>query len=177
MSREEDPGAIVKTSRHSPRPKRPGPMAGFALAVIIALAAAAPPALAQFERYQPGTLAGIIEIVLTDNTDLRDRNAWGDFNLFGPGFSVEARLTYSGQTRPLSASKAQAVLFWLRSIQRQSVMELFEVEVLFAEAGTEYWMPAQSQLLPYMDAELRAGSPVDVAAQLVRRHRRTAGSS
>ena len=46
-------------------------------------------------------------------------------------------------------------------------MELFEVEVLFAEAGTEYWMPAQSQLLPYMDAELRAGSPVDVAAQLV----------
>jgi hypothetical protein len=65
---------------------------------------------------------------------------------------------------PLSREKLAFIVDWATSVSaqmsREQVAALFRSEGLFREDSTEYWLPVQSQLIPYMKEELRVGDEV-----------------
>jgi len=77
---------------------------------------------------------------------------------YGDNFPSRVEMTYTGQFRDISESKLLLISTWMKTFAPQlsdsQIKELFKQEGLFIEDTVEYWLPVQSQLIPYMVEEL-----------------------
>ena len=114
-----------------------------------------------WERYQPRTLQEIIAANQSDAHDLYENSI---FINFGDPYPSRVEMIYTGQFREISPSKQLLALTWgqsfFSSLSPTQLADLFAQEGLFTENGVEYWLPVQTQLIPYMQDELTEGEPV-----------------
>ena len=114
-----------------------------------------------WDRYQPRTLKEIIAATQHE-ADAMINNAF--FLNYGDNYPSQVEVTYTGQFREIPDVKMLLITPWLASFVSQLNAgqrdELFQREGLFIEDHVEYWLPVQSQLIPYMEDELKPGDPV-----------------
>jgi hypothetical protein len=83
------------------------------------------------------------------------------------GLPVKATVTYSGESRPVSEVNRDAIATFANAQQtppQADVRALFTEEFLFTEAGRDYWLPLQKQMIPFIDQELSKGDQVQLLA-------------
>ena len=73
------------------------------------------------------------------------------------------RMTYTGKTKPISKDRKNYLKLWIDSFNKNKVFsDIYDVEMLVAEASTQYWLLVQKQLLPAFEKEIGVGEPVDL---------------
>lgn len=73
------------------------------------------------------------------------------------------QLTYTSESRPLSAERKKFIETWARSYYRNTgYANLYTAEYLFREGNEDYWLPVQKGVARYFDEELKKGDPVDL---------------
>ncbi len=78
-------------------------------------------------------------------------------------FKYRVRVTYTGQQRDIRVSVRQLISNWVKSLDlNPKLLDLFKQEILVREAGSQYWLPIQEQLLPHVAREVRTGDLVDL---------------
>ena len=79
-------------------------------------------------------------------------------------FPSLVKVTYTGQSRALSAKKREVIATWLKTYgpKNPEYSHLFETELLFTEGKEEYWLPVQAQVIPYFEQELQKGENVNL---------------
>jgi hypothetical protein len=74
-----------------------------------------------------------------------------------------ARLTYTGESRSLSADRKRFIEKWAISYFRNpGYANLYAAEYLFKEGTDDYWLPVQKDVAKYFSEELTKGGPVDL---------------
>jgi hypothetical protein len=119
------------------------------------------PDASPWDRYQPRTIKEIIEQNLSETETLLDNSI---FMNFGDDYASRVDVTYTGQFRDVSEGKLLLISTWLRSwapqLSEQDIHEIFKTEGKFIEDNTAYWLPIQSQLVPFMKEELKKDDKV-----------------
>ena len=104
-----------------------------------------------WDAYQPRTLKQIIDLhkhLITDNQLT--------FLFTGDHFPSLVKVVYTGKMRPVNPDNTVVISEWAKvSKVDKNIVGLFEKEILFTENSVEYWLPVQSQLIPYFEKELR----------------------
>lgn len=111
-----------------------------------------------YDRYQPGTLASIIEEFEAEIESERDQNM-----LLYPYVDVRADVIYTGESRPISEERLaiwHAFLFAFLYDRFETLSSLYEMEFRFVENGMDYWLPVQSQLIPYLEDEAKVDQEI-----------------
>jgi hypothetical protein len=112
------------------------------------------------ESYRPATFSG----VLGEFGDELDKALADEHNIV-----IEARIskyrvlvTYRGDTRRIDAGTREFIDTWGRSLPQvpREYLALFRRELFVEAEGRTYWVPAQAQLMPFIDTELAAGDPL-----------------
>jgi hypothetical protein len=83
------------------------------------------------------------------------------------GLPIKATVTYSGESRPVSEVNRDAIATFVNAQQtspQPNVIGLFAEEFLFTEAGKDYWLPLQKQMIPFVNQELSKGDQVQLLA-------------
>ena len=72
-------------------------------------------------------------------------------------------LTYTGESRVLSADRKKFIELWATSYYRNpGYANLYAAEYLFKDGNEDHWLPAQKDVAKYFAAELKQGEPVDL---------------
>jgi len=119
------------------------------------------------EKYQPRTLDQIIKLQATkvfDNPDILMNFSDGSTAvLTRDSFPSKVKVTYTGRSRIISAKRKELIKDWLTTTygrDSKELVKLFDTEFLFTEAGIEYWLPIQGQLIESFNEELKKGEVV-----------------
>lgn len=73
------------------------------------------------------------------------------------------RVTYTTESRPMSAERKKFIEAWARSYYRNpGYANLYATEFLFKEGAEDYWLPVQKDVAKYFGEELKKGEPVDL---------------
>ncbi|MEO0375952.1 MAG: hypothetical protein AAF329_15270 [Cyanobacteria bacterium P01_A01_bin.17] len=110
-------------------------------------------------NYQPGTLREI-EAELAPPTP-------GGVGQTSTGLPVKVMVRYSGESRPVSEVSRDAIATFASAQQnapQADITELFTKEFRFTEAGKDYWLPLQKQMIPFLTKELTQGDQVQLLA-------------
>lgn len=108
-----------------------------------------------WDRYQPRTLRDIIKLTDGFLEGVQERPALYLEN--SPEYQYPSRIhvIYTGEFREISDEHQLLLDFWADPFgSRKEFADLFEHEALFIEGDTEYWIPVQEPLIPYMENEL-----------------------
>jgi hypothetical protein len=74
-----------------------------------------------------------------------------------------ANLTYTSESRPLSAERKKFIETWARSYYRNTgYANLYATEFLFKEGTEDYWLPVQKGVAKDFAEELKKGDLVDL---------------
>lgn len=72
-------------------------------------------------------------------------------------------LTFTGESRVLSADRKKFIESWATSYYRNpGYANLYTAEFLFKDGNEEHWLPVQKDVAKYFAAELKKGEPVDL---------------
>ena len=114
-----------------------------------------------WDRYQPRTLASIIQNTTDEVNPGSDLLIWVNYGDDTPSI---VKVEYTGEFRELSDIRKTLVRLWIYryGISEAQAFELFQEEGRFVENGVDFWMPVQSQLIPYMEDELQIGQEVEL---------------
>ncbi|GEM_PF-671048 len=137
----------------------------FAVIVCLLLASAAANGQGfPYDDFLPRTLKQIIEEnIATQNATQKYATSPTQIIIDADPLPSVVRMIYSGKTRPLGESRLNYLKLWLQSTAKKpDFINLYNQEMLFSEEGTEYWLPIQTQLIPYFRKEIAEGRPVDV---------------
>jgi hypothetical protein len=117
-----------------------------------------------WKKYQPRTLHEIIKLHATkvfDNPEILMNFSDGSTAvLTRDSFPSKVKVTYTGRSRNIPAKRKELLKDWLITTygpDSKAYLKLFDTEVLFTEAGVEYWLPIQSQLIESLNEELKKG--------------------
>jgi len=69
-------------------------------------------------------------------------------------------VTYTGKKRAVGAWRSQFIRDYYEKALRLPLPTQFNDELLFLEDSVEYWLPVQSQVVPYFARELTPGDRV-----------------
>ena len=112
---------------------------------------------AQFcwDCYQPRTLRSLIDSFVPEES-------LGDSGVVYRGNDHPSRVlvTYTGKKRPISALRSQFIHDYYGKVLRLPLATKFDEDLLFLEDDVEYWLPVQSQVVPYFGRELKPGDRV-----------------
>jgi hypothetical protein len=113
------------------------------------------PLLAQFcwDCYQPRTIHQLVDSFAPEPPDT-------GFIFRGNQFPSRVLLTYTGKKRPVSRMRSTFLHAYFDKVLRQPLAVHFDEELLFLEDSVEYWLPVQSQVVPYFARELTPGDRV-----------------
>ena len=112
-----------------------------------------------WDRYKECTLAQ----VTAENTDLLE----GDYSVNARDHSIKVRVMFTGESRAINKDKKKLIEMWVKTFQmKPEVATLFQKELLFKEGDTSYWLPVQSDVVPYFFKEVQPGGSVWLYAQL-----------
>jgi hypothetical protein len=114
-----------------------------------------------FERR---TLQELVKINVAEDVDVLKRYPdKGQFVFRGKIMPSVVRVTYTGQSRRLSAERKKFIELWAGSYATTpNYGSFFETEFLFKEEPDEYWLPVAKQIIPYFSKELDKGRAVDL---------------
>lgn len=121
----------------------------------------ATPVPSSWDRYKPGRLSDIARVAANDAGVLADRTY---FLNYGDLLPLIVPATYPGEFRPTRGEALVLISFWgptfFPQFSQEQLAALFQHEGRFLDGDDEYWLPVQSQLIPYMERELRPGGDV-----------------
>ncbi|PZD72119.1 hypothetical protein C1752_04089 [Acaryochloris thomasi RCC1774] len=109
--------------------------------------------------YQPGTLQKIEQELAPPKPEGVGQTP--------TGLPVKVTVNYSGESRPVSEVNRDAIATFAQAKQPPSqpnITELFTKEFRFTEAGKDYWLPLQKQMIPFLNKELSKGDSVQLLA-------------
>jgi len=110
------------------------------------------------KRYIPRTLNELTRLAQIHLGDL-ERTGIGINQ--GDDFASRIPTTFSGKFREISQLSQEVTVKWLTKhhpkMDSLEAKRLYPTEGLFYEAGVEYWLPVQANLLSSMRAEAKAG--------------------
>lgn len=72
-------------------------------------------------------------------------------------------VVYEGESRPIAPERMaiwNAYLMAFHPERSAELADLYETEILFSVEGTEYWMPIQTPLIPFLEDEVPVGEEV-----------------
>lgn len=108
-----------------------------------------------YKRYRPYSLAQAV----ADHTHGEE----ADWVIAAGSFKYRVRVTYTGQRREIKTSVKQLIANGVKSLDlNPKLLDLFKQEILVREAGSQYWLPIQEQLLTHVASEVRTGDLVDL---------------
>lgn len=109
-----------------------------------------------WDRYKPRTMSQIIR----ENSEAVS-NTEGITSIFPGDYPSKIRMVYTGNSRPISVERKKHISDWATQYGiKPGFKEQFETELLFTENSVEYWMPVQSQVIPYFPQEVKKGEQV-----------------
>jgi hypothetical protein len=76
------------------------------------------------------------------------------------GWVVEAG--YTSAVSPMSDDEKAFLRDGFKSIQQEPLAALYDKSMLFHVGGKDYWLPVQSDVIPYFAKELKVGDKVDL---------------
>jgi hypothetical protein len=139
------------------------------LAVAIVLLCGAPfHASAQsfaWNDFECRTLSQLIKINNDEDADdLKRFPDKGQMVMRGKILPSVVRVTYTSESRPISAEHQKFIELWadVYSEQKQVYAKRFESEFLFTEGPEQYWLPVQGPVAKYLNKELQKGDAVDL---------------
>jgi hypothetical protein len=117
-----------------------------------------------WERYAPRTLAEIVE----ETASFLDAGSSDQTAMYlevDPQYQFPSQVSviYTGEFRDTSLQRLGLIGIWAGSTgvgTAEGLMDIFAQEMLVTEGESEYWLPVQTQLIPYMEDELTAGDEV-----------------
>ena len=111
-------------------------------------------------RYQPGTIAAVIQ--QHDSTIRADHvENHSSVVVSGEDFPTLARVIYRGDSRPLDQRRVDVIREWgLTFLKDSSIVRDFHREYLFEEGKKLLWLPVQDIVASYFARELHPGQPV-----------------
>lgn len=78
-------------------------------------------------------------------------------------FKYRVRVTYTGQQREMTANVKQLLGHWVRALGHDpKILDLFKNEILIREGTSQYWLPIQETLLPFLAKEVKPGGAVEL---------------
>jgi hypothetical protein len=108
-----------------------------------------------WDRYQPRTLSDIIELTNGFLEEVELRPTLYLENSVEYQYPSQVHVIYTGEFREIAAEHQLVIDFWAKPFEsRHEFVRLFEKEARFLEGDTEYWIPVQDSLIPYMENEL-----------------------
>ena len=109
---------------------------------------------AQFcwECYQPRTLRQLV--------DSAPEPPDSGFVFRGNDHPSRVLVTYTGKKRAVGAWRSAFIRDYYEKALRQPLPTEFKDELLFLEDSVEYWLPVQSQVLPYFARKVTPGDRV-----------------
>ncbi len=124
-----------------------------------------------FEDYLPASLASIVARHQEDASDeysgsLPMTESIGSYVIFEPWDPVAATVQYSGLLRPMDRSRAFLMAMFSEWYKDNRYTTLYEQELLVREGESEFWMPIQKTLVPYLHEELNPGDLMTVYVRL-----------
>ena len=107
------------------------------------------------------------ELIKTnEREELENIRQFPDQNQFvfrGTTLPSAVQLTYTGESRQLSAERKKFIETWARSYYRNTgYANLYTAEYLFKDGNEDYWLPVQKGVAQYFVEELKKGEPVDL---------------
>jgi hypothetical protein len=117
------------------------------------------------EDYKLRTLKEIAEVGRAIASE-RDDERKGDATtlIHGDLLPSRVRVMYKGTARPLPQLKKDVISQWANryagSLQHYTVQ--YKTDVLFSEAGLNYWLVVNQRLVPQLQRQLKKGQPVDL---------------
>jgi hypothetical protein len=112
-------------------------------------------AIAGWEEYKPGTLAGVIAANPHPPT-VNYQTTAGDF-------PYQVKVQFAGKRRSVSPEKRRVITQWVESLNLESrIPSAFVEEIAFVEAGRTFWLPIQSELIPPLANDVMPGSSVNL---------------
>lgn len=135
--------------------------------ILFLVACKTPVAFAQgfpWNDFEPRTLQELVKTNEREEADNARRfPEQNQFVFRGTTLPSVVRLTYTGDSRPVSAERKKFIELWARDYYRNSnYVNLYAAEFLFKEGAEEYWLPVQRDVAKYFGAELNKGEPVDL---------------
>lgn len=123
----------------------------FAMGLCVLLAIPSDVSGFDFSRYQPRMMKELIRdyprqkgLVITNDVPVR------------------SKVVYSGEFRDLPNDSRRLIALWSESMNVPGMPQAFRQELKVAEAGINYWVPAQEVLVPSMKRELRPGEEIEL---------------
>jgi hypothetical protein len=105
--------------------------------------------------YQRRTLQSVIDMHVDSTPQL-------DFLLSAHSFPSQVRLAYVGNTRPVTGKRLELLRKWVKMTRHpESVVELFQREVLFREGNKAHWLPVQKPLIEALKKEVKPGGAIN----------------
>jgi hypothetical protein len=115
-----------------------------------------------YARYTPGTIAAVMQ--LHDSTIRADHIRYGSHPgriISGDDFPTMTRVSYRGDSRPLSPMRVDIVKHWGLAFRKDStIVENFHREYLFQEGKNLLWLPVQDTVASFFPRELHPGQAV-----------------
>jgi len=92
----------------------------------------------------------------------------------GDRLGIRTRVTYAGQSRPISGAHRELFRQWRTSMGLPAAFDsLFVTECLFREDSLELWLPVQEPVRIHMQDELKVGGDVTALVSYVGALRRS----
>lgn len=115
-----------------------------------------------WDRYKAGTIQDILDAIEPEIVDIPDNTYYVNF---GNDYASIVEVIYTGEFREIDATKKLMLIVVGSShygLDAEEMGELFKMEGRFIENGVEYWLPVQSQLIPFMEDELTVGETFEI---------------
>ena len=134
--------------------------------VGVAAATLASSAFAQaidYSRLQHSTLEGLVANLNAGVAKDKGHNPKVGDRIFDgalSGWVVEAG--YTGAVSPMSDDEKAFLRDGFRSVQQEPLAALYDKSMLFHVGGKDYWLPVQSEVIPFFAKELKVGDKVDL---------------
>lgn len=108
-----------------------------------------------WDRYKPRTLSDIIELTNDFLEQVQERPTIYLENSDEYQYPSRVHVIYTGEFREISTEHQLVMDFWAKPFEsRHEFAGLFKKEARFLEGNTEYWIPVQDALIPYLENEL-----------------------
>lgn len=113
-----------------------------------------------YSAYEPSSVPEIIE----EHRDIFFKEGeMVDFHFSAILFKYRITVEFTKKLREIKPEKKLFVEKWVKSFKYDpAFIDVYKHELLIQVDGTDYWIPIQEQLLPYMGNELVVGSKFDL---------------
>lgn len=130
-----------------------------------------------FEEYRPKSIESMVKENIKfanfpdsfsklTGTNSSTLTPLGTFNIFPVWQPFAATVEYSAMLRPLNNERAMLIWQLSSSFGDDRLVDVYKQELLVREGESEYWMPIQDVLIPFLEEELIKGQQITIYARM-----------